>query len=820
MNLSALVSAGRSLSRDPRFTIGFSVVLGVGFAGVLFVIGALQATVFRTIPWDAPTQLYSIQFRDNGIPRQWTVRDAATARALNIPGVAITWYSRFEQSVGVSGDSAALRVAVVEPRLFEVLGLRAREGIVTGATAPADEGVVILSSAARARLFPRGPAIGGRLRLGDRFSPVIGVLPGGVEFPLGTDLWRVEEAFEARSGERAVDVIVRDSAERSAQAVEELLTGAIAAALDRRAEPGVRTTVGATPLVEFSRPRIGRRTRVILAAIGSVVALIVVNLANALLLRAQRTLFGNAVRLTLGAPYSALVRRAVCEAALLAMTSLVIGAAIAYALAGVFRSLIENSIAGASVAVDIRCIPAIALALFAIMGALAIALVLPLRQVSPAVSLRAAMPSGTPSASRLRRLFLGLQVSASVLFLLVAVALGATYMRMSQLDVGYTYDDVGFATIGLRAEQFADPARVRSIAEEMATRARVALGVPDVAVWGTTYPHRLAAQTESPIQVPGRELPAQDPRVLPVLSLDVNRDYFAALGVALREGRLFDRSDVEGSAPVVILDELAARALYGDSGAIGRTLRLGGRESVLPWMTVVGVVASSQPIHPFALEWELAGTRYPLMYRPLAQTAPTALLAPLSDPGFSIAVAADDAATRAPATFSRLFSELTPGERASFSGSLRAFIDREGRIEASRSEAAALGLFGMLGILLAVLGVATAVDETLHARTREFGIRVALGAPAHAIMRLVCIGTLGPAAVGIVAGFLTFLLGRQAVISLLSDTPASTGSVTGVIPWLSIIAVAACTVIAIGTVAIWRSRRAAGIDPAIALRAD
>jgi putative ABC transport system permease protein len=819
MTFSPLVSAGRGLRRDPRFTVGFAIVLGLGVAGVLFVIGVLSATVYRAIPWIAPEQLYSIHFRDNSIPRQWTVREASAARAAGLPGVAVTWYSRFELDVAVENDSAPMRVAVIEPHLFEVLGLTAREGVVTGAAEASDEGVVFISSGARNRLFAGSAAVGKQVRLGNRFYVVMGVLPGGVEFPLGTDLWRVEAPLEARAGERAVDVIVRDSAGRPSQTLAEQLTHVVSDSRGR-VEPGVRTTVVATSLLEYARPQIGRRTRVILTGVGAVVVLIVITLANTLLLRAQRARFSSAVRLTLGAPFSALVRHTIAEIALLVGASFVTGALIAYALAGVFSRLLRDSLAHASVTVSGAWLLPLLLALIAIAGLLAVASVLPLRRVSPAVSLRSAMPSGTPSTSRLRRVFLGLQVSASVLFLLLAAAIGATYVEVSRLDVGFDFEDVGFATVGLRGEQFADPARTRAVAAEMASRARVALGASAVAVWGTTYPHRHAAQTESPIQIPERELPAQDPSILPVLSLDVNAEVFGVLGVPLRQGRLFDSTDVLGNAPVVILDALAARALYGDQSAIGRKLRLGGRESDLPWMTVVGVVASSQPIHPYALEWQLTRTRYPLMYRPLAQAAPSALLAPLSDPGFSIAVSTNGAAQRAPSVFARLASELIPEERVAFNGALSSFIDRAGRIDESKFEAVALGIFGVLGIILALAGVATAIDETLHARTREIGIRVALGAPARAIMRLVCVGTLGPTMVGALVGVLTFAVGGRAVGTLLRDSGGSGGGALGAIQWSFVLAASLGTAIAMAAVVLWRSRRAAVVDPATALRVE
>jgi len=817
---SDLSEIGRALRRSPRFTIGFSLVLGVGLAGVIFVISLLQATVFRKIPWTAPEQLYALMFRDNEVPRQWTVRDATVARLGVASGLAITWYLTTETSVAAAGDSSTVRMAVVEPLFFETLGLSGREGGLPSAQDADGDDVLVLSSRMRERLFPGDPAVGQLVNVGGSRLAVRGVLPSGSEYPIDVDVWQVQRARLVGADERAVDVIVRDSAGRSAEAVQALLAGVTAATRPAKVEPGVRTTIRATSLVEQYRPRIGRRVRVIVTGIVAVIVLVVVNLSNAMLLRAERNLFGSALRVTLGAPTSRLVRHAVLEVLILVVTSLVLGLGLAAAMASTMHSALGGPLAHASIIIDGKWLFTLLLALLLVIGALAAAPLLTLRRVEPAVALRVSSTSGTPMASRMRRLFLGLQVGVTVFFLLIAATIGLAFAQVTRLDLGYGHGELSFATIGLRAEEYQDPARVRAVAEDIARRARQSLAVPAVAVWGTTYPHRLALQTESPIQIPDRVLPAQDPRILPVLSVDVNPEYFRVLGIPLRRGRAFDASDTEGSTPVVILDERAAKALWGDADAVGRTLRLGGRASTLPWMTVVGVVASSQPVHPLALEWELEGTRFPLMYRPLRQSDPTSLLAPLSDPGFSIAVASGSTPAQVARTFEQLFTEVTPGERPAFNGPLRDFVDRAGRFEEARFESVTLALFGGIGVLLALLGVATAVDEALHARTREIGIRLALGAPASAILRLVSIGALRVASAGMVAAMVLFTLSGRAMQGLLRETPtASTGS-TAQVPWVFVLGVVSCTAVLVLLIAVWRARKATGVDPSLAMRAE
>ena len=820
MSWSDLSEVARSLRRDPRFAIGFSLVLGVGLAGVIFIISLLQATVFRKIPWTAPEQLYALIFRNNEMPRQWTMRDATAARDAATAGLAITWYSTSEVSIAESRDSTLVRLAVVDPQFFETLGLPVREGRLPRGQDVDDADVLVLSSRLRERLFPRDTAVGQLVTVGSSRLSVVGVLPSGSEYPLDVDVWQVARGRLIGLGERAVEVIVRDSAGRSAEAIQALLAGVTVVTAPNPPEPGVRTTVSATSLVEHYRPRIGRRVRVILTGIVAVVVLVLVNLSNAMLLRTERNLFASALRVTLGAPSSRLVRHALFEVLLLVALSVVAGFGLAAVLAGVMKSALGGPLAHASIVVDGKWLLALVLSLLAVVGALAIAPLLALRRVEPAIALRMSSLSGAPIASLMRRLFLGLQVGTTAFFLLIAATVGLAFAQVSRLDLGYSHGDLSFATTGLRAEEYRDPARVRAIAQDMAVRAQQSLAASAVAVWGTTYPHRLALQTESPIQIPERVLPAQDPRVLPVLSVDVSPEYFGVLGIPLRRGRAFDTTDTEGSAPVVILDERAARALWGDADAVGRTLRLGGRASTLPWMTVVGVAASSQPVHPLALEWELDGTRYPLMYRPLRQSDPTALLPPLSNPGFSMAVSSRGNPAHAARVFERLFTELAPSERLIFNGPLRAFVDRSGRFEEARFEALALGLFGGLGVLLALLGVATAVDETLHARTREIGIRLALGSPALAIVRLVSVSTLRVASAGLVGAIVLFALSGRAMQALLRENPtASTGGAAGV-PFVFVCGVVSVTAALVLLIALWRARRAIGVDPSFAMRAE
>ncbi|MBK7905178.1 MAG: ABC transporter permease [Gemmatimonadetes bacterium] len=782
------------------------------------MIGLLQATVFRRLPWAAPEQLFALILRDNNVPRQWTEREATAARDGAVPRIAITWYATSEEKIVESRDSSIADVALVEPQFFGVLGLSALEGRLP--RTQEEEDVVVLSSRLREELFPSTTAVGQYITVGDRKLAVVGVMPNGSEYPLGVDAWRLGRSRFEGVGGRTVDLIVRDSAGRSAEEIERLFEGVAAAVASAPSDPGVRTSTQATSLAEHFRPRIGRRVRVILVGIAAVVVLVLVNVSSAMMLRAERNLFANALRVTLGAPFSRLARHASLEILLLVAFSLLVGLGLAAASTGAMRALLGGPFADAHVSFDLTWLLALGVALLLITGALALAPLLALNRIEPAVALRMSGSAGSPGASRLRRLFLGLQVGTTLFFLLIAAAIGMAFAEVSRIDLGYAHREVSFATIGLGAEEFQDPARVRAIAGDVAERARQSLNASAVAVWGTTYPHRLALQTESPIQIPERVLPAQDPMVLPVLSVDVNQEYFNVMGISLRKGRVFDSSDSEGSDPVVILDERAARALWGDEEPIGKSLRLGGRASTLPWMTVVGIVASSQPVHPLALEWELEGTRFPLMYRPLSQSAPAALLAPLSNSGFSIAVASNGTPARAARVFEQIIAEVAPGERPEFNGPLSAFVDRKGRLEEARFEALVLGLFGVLGALLALLAVATAVDETLHARTREIGIRRALGSPAHMIIWRVCLDTLRVAAAGIVVAMVGFVLSGPAMQFLLREDSHATAATVAQAPVWLVFAVAGLIGSLALAIAYWRASRAAQVEPSIALRAN
>lgn len=815
-----LSEATRSLRRDPRFTLGFSLVLGIGMAGVLFVVSLLQATAFKTIPWSAPDQMFALILRDNGVPRQFTVRDALTMRDAAIPRLAISWYSTSEQSVEARGDSSDTRVAIVEPRFFHTLGLVAAEGRLPDDSDDAADQAVVLSQRLRAHLFPAGNAIGELASIGGRRFTVVGVLPRGSEFPLGADAWQITTSASTGRLQATVNVIARDSSGRSSTELQARLTGTTASLASSQADAAIRTTVGVTSLIEEVRPRLGRRVRVILTGICAVILLVLVNLSNALLLRAERRRFSHALRITLGAPVARLMRLALYEIVLLVTVSLALGVALAMSLAGLLRAALGGQFADASVAVDGTWLLGVGVVLLLVIGALALAPLLTIVRVEPATAIQRSSSVGAPVASRMRRIFLGLQVGATVFFLLIAATISLAFARVNRLDLGYAHRDLTFATVGLRGDEYRDPARVRAAALDAATLARQSLASPAVAVWGTTYPHRLALQTESPIQIPERVLPAQDARVLPALSVDVNPEFFGVMGVSLRRGRLFDATDTPGSAPVAIVDDQLAKALWGDDDAIGKSLRLGGRASDLPWMTVVGVVASSQPIHPYALEWELTGTRYPLMYRPFSQSNPTALLAPLSDPGFSIALAAGATSADASRTLERVFAQVLPGERPRFNGQLRDFVDRTEYFDQTLFESVTLGLFGAVGILLALLGVATAVDETLHSRTREIGIRLALGSPVSSILRLVSLGTLRVAIAGALGAMALFAVGGRAMRGLVYE---STMNVTGdsiVVSPLFVVAVVGGTLGLVLLIALWRAGRAAGVDPAIAIRVE
>jgi len=675
-----------------------------------------------------------------------------------------------------------------------------------------NEKKVLLSDAVWRSHFAADPAALGRdLRIDGQPYVIVGVMPRAFEaLAPGVSLWR-PLAFtpEEKSDERRhsnnysnlgrlkpgatlaqaqsqIDLLNAANLERFAQ-YKELLINA-----------GFRTTVVRLPdhLVRHVRPIL-----YLLWGGASFVLLIgCLNVANLALVRARARAKEMATRIALGAPPWQLARQLVVENVVLtaaaAGSGLLIGAA---ALRAASAFDFQDLPYGSEIRLDASS------ALYALGLSLAIGIVMGLVPLatalgtSPSGVLRqeGRTSSGGGGARSLRRTLVVAQVAFTFVLLLGAGLLLASFARVLQVDPGFISERVATASLSLPRSRYADDDARRRFTDEALRRVRaipgvVAAGATNTIPFGGSYNDSVILAEGYPMK-PGESLISPS-------AVDVTPGYFEAMGVKLREGRFFEDKDTAGALPVVIVDQKLARRFWPDQSPLGRRLylptdlnNLTGVTEKTVFLTVVGVVRDVK-LHDLT-EGEKAVGAY---YFPMAQDTSRLLT-------FAVKTRTRDeqvtAAVRgAIATLDRelpLFDVRTMDERSE-----RALLNRKGPAQL------ALG-FGVLALLLSAVGLYGVLAYLVTQRSREIGIRIALGSSARAVFDLVIREGLLLLGIGFAAGGLGALLLRGSLESqLFGIQAADLRVIAGVTLVLAVVALAAC---------ILPARRATRIDPRVVL---
>ncbi len=810
-------SVVRRLWRRPAFPLTVGVLLAIGLGDVFGAATLLRATTFRPIPWHDAPRLGLLVPTHDATPEVWSVGRVKDVRTAIAEHATVTWFSSATLENELLGRP--LRTAFVDRRFFDVLGLTLAQRV-RGDGARDDGGrAVILSARSERLLFGGESSIGRPLVLGEARYVVAGVVPPGTEFPLDAEAWVVvSDADEGAS--RDAEMLVRLAHDANVVSAWPIIEQRMAELrTDLRAQ-GVRVRALFMPIEKVVRPDLGRRARIVVVGVSGVLLLVLLNIATVTLLRALHRRPELALAAAFGASTRKLVAESAVEIGIVALVSLPLALVIERAFTVL---LVSNQLSGASApalwdGVLVKLVAWAIIVLF--VAALSIVPILRLRAANLMVVAKGLETGSGSGRGRTRQVLLALQLSATTAFAILGLLVVQTHRRITSLDFGFRDRELAFATVNLTSKEFADPANARIFANEFAERASVALGTRDVAIWGTTYPRMHAEPNEPPMEIEGRILPAEDPNEVPVLSLDVSPSFFRTLGVDLVSGRGFDNDDAMGSAPVAIVDEVAAARLWPGESAIGKRIRIGGARSPLPWMTVVGVVRSTQSIHQVGLEWQSEGRRFPLMYRPFAQASPSRLVIPLTGTGFSIAARGRESPEATARTLERLLADAAPRERFEFAGSLTLFLDRLGRREESRQESIVFLAFGIVGLVLALFGLARVIDEVLARRTRELGIRAALGASPRRLVTAIA-GPVGVAiSIACVVGAASVLFFDSAIQRILRVGSTATSSNGPVASFSMILAGGSAIFVLSVLVTFIRAARAVRVDPSTALRAD
>ncbi len=807
----------RRLLKSPGFTAAALLTLALGIGVNTAIFSVVHAVLLRPLPYPDAERLMVVREKqpefDNTSVALPNYLDARAAQK-SFAGLALFRRDSFNLSpAGIGGEPERLRVALVSWEFFGVLGLKPRlgrdfreEDDRSGVTK-----TVMISERLWQARFAGDPGIIGRsVVINGVPREILGVLPSSWEFPSLCDLVlplgvrRDDRDLLNRGNHAGFSMLGRLRVDVSPeQARAELDT--IYAGLEKQypdSNTGVRTVVRS--LLENLVGDYRLSLYLLLGTVGCVLLIACANVANLLLARAAGRSRELAVRAALGASRGRIMRELLGESLVIALLGGGLGAGIAVAArdvlvalapAGVLRFQ-QVGIDGAALAFT---------AGLALMTGLLFGL-WPAWQASGAVSLTEALgegargTSGGPRAQRARGLLVIGQVAVALVLLAAAGLLVRSFHNAQNARLGFNPEGVQRAALLLPFARYDTPEKSARFFGQVLERVRT---LPGVAAAGfATKPPQAGSNwttsfhlTGTPEPPPGRELNADANAISP--------GYFATLGIPLLRGRDFTEDDRAGAPYRVIVDESFARKHFPGEDPIGKLIddnvgfREPGQDSAgLPPMTIIGVVPTVRTYSPDQ------APEFVQIYYAMAQNQgnETTLL---------VRAAAGDPARLVP-LIRREVQALDPDQPLGETMGMTATVAQN--LASRRLTMILLGAFAALALLLSIVGLYSLLALAVANRTRELGIRMALGAQQRQVFRLVVREGMLLVGAGLTVGILAAAALGRVLQSLLYDVAAfDPFTILGVAFLLILAAFLACVLPA---------RRATRVDPVEALRAD
>jgi len=802
--------AFRALGRSPGLASAAVVTLALGVGAITAIFSAVNAVMLRPLPFAEPERL--VMLWEESAEREWVRVSASPANFLDwreqVSGLeAAAAYAEFNDRITLLDEKGPqlLSSALVTGDFFDVLGVRAQvgRGFRAEETWRRASPVVVLSDRAWRTKFGGDPGVVGRMvDLDGRRVEVIGVMAAGFAFPWeDVDAWRPfdwnVDAGNHASFRRAhwLRVIGRLAPGVTIeQAGQQLAT--VAGRL-REQYPETNATLGAgmTPLREFL---VGDTRKPLLILLGAVTLLLLIscaNVGNLLLVQAGNRAREVSVRLALGAGRMRLVRQAVTESLVLSFLGGAAGLLVGALGTRLLAAMLPAGILRVSdFGMDWRVL-AFVLLIVTVSGLLfgmAPALWNAGRQ--PAEALREGGRSGG-QGQRSRRWGSALVVAEVALALLLTVGAGLlvrSFIELRRVDPGFEPDGVVTVSLVLPEARYDSAPKIHAFYDQLVERVSALPGISDAAVVRQLPLGR--PSWSSGFAVAGRPVTAAS-QAVDVVHREISPEYFRTLRVPLLRGRQFTRADGQGSEPVVIINEALARAQFRGQDPVGQRVSYDREpDSTSNWYTIVGVVGSEHQQSP---------AQAPLMeiFSPLHQESMRGMVL--------VARTTGDPATAAPAIH-RIVADLDPTLAIRSTQTLNEVAARS--VALQRFLMTLLVAFAAVGATLAVVGVYGVLAQVVRQRTREMGIRIALGAGTGDVQWLVVRHGLVLAAVGLAIGAAVALVATRAVRGILYGVPAAdpiTFAVAASLLGLTVLA------------ASWLpARRASRADPAVALRSE
>ena len=800
--------AARQLKKSPGFTITAVLTLALGVGATTAIFSCVNGLLLQSLPFHDADRIVAIGETNAKVPEGFeaTYLDYQDWRRQQQSFTQVAAYADRNPdtvSLVVDGHAEQVHRVLASGNFFSTLGVSALNGRLLDQQDDqlGHDNVAVLSASAWQRLFGSNPDIIGRsITLNGAAYTVIGVLPQGAVYPAEGEVWLPLSLLDKPTQQsrvwHSVNVIGRLRPGVSlAQAQADMQTIA-----SRLAATYAATNRNEGVLLKPMRDRlVGALRPAMLCLLGAVALMLLVacaNVANLLLVRATENSREVAIRRALGADRKRLVMQFMAQAVLLCMLGGLLGTTLAAGALPLLRTALAHTNG-----LDPSMIGSIRLSSPVLFFTLAVCMLtaivfglLPATKHSPDLTqaLRAGDRGSSSGIHSGKRAAL---IAAEIAVAVVVVFLGAlvirSFARLASVDPGFRTDHLLSAEITLPDPRYTDSSpNTTQFFQQVIDRLSHSPGVASVGT--TTQVPMRPSQVMTRFLIEGAAPLA--PGTYPYAQIRyVSTDFFHTMGLALRQGRIFNQSEVANGDNVFIVNEAFARRYLADRNPLGSKILIGVLSPQPSKIPVIGVVANA---HDLGVDTD----PMPEMYLPGFGVHEVLLVRSTVDPATMTATVRDT--VRSIDANQPIYHVETIGDVLSDS------------VARQRMTATLLGIFGLATLTLAAIGIYGVLSYSVAQRTREIGVRIALGANRRHVLLLVLRHAGLFTAVGLLAGIAAALASARIVsaMGLLFQTSSA--------DMLSIAAAIGALVLVAAIAVIVPATRAAAVDPMVALRAE
>jgi len=796
----------RSLWKSRSVTIVAVLALTVGIGATTAIFSVVHAVLLQPLPFKQQDRL-TVAWKNDAVASHDLVElsypeivdwRAQTQTFEDILAMPTTVYGYGYILTG-EGDPVQIESARVTGNFFTLLGANAALGrtFTEEEVNQSDNRVVVLNDRCWRERFGTNPQIVGKsITLNGAAHQVIGIMPREFDFPKGADLWTPLNTKP----------LVNDRATVFLQAVGRLKPGVtleqarseLNTIISRVAQQHPETqdegqTVVLSPLSDYIFGTARPALYLLLAASGLLLLIACANITNLLLARATTKRREIAIRAALGASRRRIMQQLLTESLLLAIAGAVLGLLLSYLLILLMIAVAPVDIPRldeVQISGQVLIFTIVVMLLTTILFGLAPAFATSRADFNDSLREGGVKMAGGGSGNRLRQAIVVAEVAITLVLLIGAGLIFRTFMKLRELDLGFNPQNVLTMQLNVHGPKYAKPEQRRDFYSQLVEKLKSQPGVVAAGVI-------LIRPLEGPI---GWDMPyitegqsAEDARKNPVPNYEVvTPGYFRAMGVSLTSGREFTDQDKDGTPPVTMISESMARRLFGSTDPVGQRIKLDPADNPeAPWRTIVGVVRDVR-------YRQLTASRLDV-YVPHGQTTERVkylVVRTSTDPMALVPVVRRELAAMDP---NLTVTGFMTGEQ---------LVSRA--IARPRFNTLLLACLGLVAALLALTGIYGIVGYMVTQRTREIGIRMALGARKRDAFKLIILQGMKLVLLGVVLGMaVAFAVTRVASTLLYGVSATDPLTFIGISLLLVVVALIACLL---------PTRRATKVDPMIVLR--